>query len=178
MQKSTNDGIDFDRLETLISQASPGPWEAREADGLVAILTAAGWIDDQSSEQDMKNARFVAGFNPVVAQQLVSLARRSAVLEQSNESYELRVFESWLASFTIGEEITRLERDQMLDAWEARAEAIDLYDDERAAFEAWFAADQERDGCRGTSPPERLQMLSAWLARAAVTRSERLAPRR
>jgi hypothetical protein len=164
---------DFERLERLIREASPGPWETREADGLAAILTAAGWLEDQTGEQDVKNARFIAGFNPVVARQLLDLARRALVLDAHHGSYEVTVFEAWLGAWGRDAIITRLERDQMLDAWLARAALVDAYDDEAAAFQTWFAVDQAMDGCRGTGPEERQQMLEAWLARAGVARREK-----
>ena len=68
-------------LDALAGAASRGPWECREADGLAAILTQDGWLEDCSAEQEVANARFTAGANPAVVRALVAIAQRAAQLE-------------------------------------------------------------------------------------------------
>ena len=86
-QTVTLDAGALANIDALADAASRGPWECREGDGLAAILTPDGWLEDCSAEQEVANARFMAAANPAVVRALVAIAQRAAKLEAANKPW-------------------------------------------------------------------------------------------
>jgi len=76
-QPGADNALDLDKLEALLSAATPGSWDYREADGISAIAHPLGWVLESGDEQECADKRFiVAAKNAMPA--LIALARRAA----------------------------------------------------------------------------------------------------